>query len=148
MFWGSQGTRDITPSQACVQTRGAPHHCPWLVSLSLATTAGICFASPHRCAWTVPDLPSSVVWESGTPKASICRDTAARPVCSGSTTSAQSWGINRNLSEGCSILPCHQHRLCVTSVLPLILCARSLHTSCTKKGDSLLQGLMVACNLP
>lgn len=70
-----------------------PHHRPWLVSLSLATTAGICFASSHGLAWIVSDLPSSVVWESRRGKASICGDTMARAVCSGSTASTQSQGI-------------------------------------------------------
>lgn len=143
-----RGTGDITPSQTCVQTRGAPRHCPCLVSLSPATTADICFASPRCSAWIISDLPSNAVWESGREKASIRGDAVAGAARSGSTTSAQSRGIHQNLSEGCSTFPCHRRQPCVTSALPLALHARSLGTGRAEKGDSLLRGLTVACNLP
>lgn len=56
----AQGTSNMTSAQACAQTQGAPHHHPWLVSLSQNTTAGICFASLCCCAWILPDLLSNV----------------------------------------------------------------------------------------
>lgn len=143
-----RGTKDITPSQTCVQTQGAPHHCPCPVSLSPATAAGICFASPRCSAWITSDLPPSMVWESGREKASIRGDAVAGVACSGSTTSAQNRDTHRNLSEGCSTFPCHRRQPHVPLALPLALRARSLGTGRAEKGDSLLRGLTVACNLP